>query len=93
MSGTRRTIINGSFREHLLQGGRTLTLITETQHVTRRRIYAIRTDDDVLSVLNRLKAEKFMGRVKFNVGVGGTIMDVELEESAKLKPGNDLTPP
>lgn len=82
MSGRR--ILNGSCTEDIL-GQRPLTLLNETHHLTRRRIYSIRTMEDVVSLIESLKRERFMGRVKFNCGPGGTVMDVELEESAKLK--------
>ncbi len=64
---------------------RPLTLIHETQHVTRKRLYAVKTLDDIFVLVERIKHERFCGRVRFNVGPGGSVMDIELEESAKLQ--------
>lgn len=61
-----------------------LTLLHETQHLTRKRLYAIRTIDDLVELTQLLRRERFIGRVRMNVGPGGSVMDIELEESAKL---------
>jgi hypothetical protein len=68
----------------LLNPDRPLTLLQEIQHVTRKRIYAIRSIDDLVTLTELLKAEGFIGRVHLNVGPGGSVMDIALEESARV---------
>jgi hypothetical protein len=71
-------------RNHFTRPDQPLTLLHETQHLTRKRLFAIRNIGDLLTLTELLKAERFIGRVRLNVGPGGTVMDIELEESAKV---------
>ena len=75
----------GANTSNCLPQSRPLTLINETQHITRRRLYSIKTLDDIFVLVDLIKRERFIGRVRYNVGPGGTVMDIELEESAKVQ--------
>ena len=58
--------------------------VVEKQEMVRRRIFSVRSLDDIPTVLQKLKGERFMGSVKFNIGPGGTPNSVEVEDRAKI---------
>lgn len=56
----------------------------EVREVVRKRLFAVKTPDDVSAVIEELKRERAVGRISLNLGPGGIAQTLEFEERSKL---------
>jgi hypothetical protein len=63
-----------------------LSVAAEWTAIVRKRRYLVSSLDEILPILEQMKRERFMGVVKFDVGCGGTVTSVEVEERSKINP-------